>query len=95
MRFGAEDFAQYQFFFLTLFDNLKDHTKINTLNLVSILEDQQKRFMNDFKQKKTDELKMLLDNEMWTQAQVNPFFQNILNKINSIEEFEKQVKSID
>lgn len=54
-----------QFFMMSLADNLKTHFKMNTLNFVSILEEQQKKYLNDFKTKKNDELKMLLDDELW------------------------------
>lgn len=65
------------------------------MNLKAILEDQQKKFVLDFKAKKTEELKMLLDNELWKQSQVNPLFQKIVDRLNSIEEFEKQEKLIE
>jgi hypothetical protein len=51
---------------LTLVENLKSHFKINTVNIVTISEDYQKKYLLDFKTKKTEELKMLLDNELWT-----------------------------
>ena len=53
---------------MTLIDNLKVHFKINPINITSVSEEYQKKFVNDFKQKKTDELKMLLDNENWTHS---------------------------
>lgn len=79
-----------QFFMMSLADNLKTHFKMNTLNFSSILEEQQKRYLNDFKTKKNEELKMMLDDEMWNHQQVSPFFQRIVNKINSIELFEEK-----
>ena len=51
--------------------------------------------MNDFKSKKTEELSLILENEMWTAAQVNPYIQKILDKINSIEEFERNEKILE
>ena len=58
----------------TLVENLKVHFKINDVNILNISEDYQKKFLLDFKTKKTEELKMLLDNELWNQAQINPYF---------------------
>jgi len=46
-------------------ENLKSHFKVNTVNIMSTSEEYQKRFLLDFKTKKTEELKMLLDNELW------------------------------
>ena len=77
-----------QFFMLTLAENLKTHFKMNTMNFVSILEEQQKKYVNDFKIKKSDELKLMLDDEMWVHSQVSSYFQKIVDKINSIELFE-------
>ena len=77
-----------QFFMITMADNLKTHFKMSTVNFTYILEDQQKRYVNDFKMKKTDELKAMLDEEMWTHSQVHPYFQKIVDRINSIELFE-------
>ena len=71
---SAEDFQSMQFFMITLAENLKTHFKINTINFITILEDQQKKYVNDFKTKKTDELKMMLEDELWTHAQVNSYF---------------------
>ena len=42
---------------LTLADNLKSHFKITTVNIATISEDFQKKFLLDFKTKKTEELK--------------------------------------
>ena len=77
---------------LTLADNLKTHFKMNTMNFVSILEEQQKKYVNDFKIKKSDELKLMLDDEMWVHSQVSSYFQKIVDKINSIELFEQSQK---
>lgn len=80
---------------MTLIENLKSHFKINNVNLIAVSEEYQKKFVLDFKTKKTDELKMLLDNELWTHSQVNPFFQTIVDKINSIELFEQTEQQAD
>lgn len=42
---------------LTLADNLKSHFKITNVNIATISEDYQKKFLLDFKTKKTEELK--------------------------------------
>ncbi|CDW75065.1 UNKNOWN [Stylonychia lemnae] len=89
LKISSEDFQQQHFFMMTLIDNLKAHFKINPINITSVSEEYQKKFVLDFKSKKTDELKMLLDNELWTHSQVNPFFQIIVDKINSIELFDQ------
>jgi hypothetical protein len=49
-------------------ENLKSHFKVNNLNFNTISEEFQKKFLLDFKTKKTDELKMLLDNELWNHS---------------------------
>jgi hypothetical protein len=67
-KLSAEDFQKIQFFVLTMVENLKSHFKINTVNIIAISEDYQKKYLLDFKTKKTEELKMLLDNELWNQA---------------------------
>ena len=74
---------------MALIDNLKSHFKINTINFLTTSEEYQKKFVLDFKTKKTDELKILLDNELWNHSQVSPYFQVIIDKINSIELFEQ------
>ncbi len=71
---------------------MKNHFKFNPMNSINVLQDQQKKYLNDFKVKKAEELKMLLENEKWIHQQVNPIYQKILDKINSIEEFEKDEK---
>lgn len=67
-KMGAENFESMQFFMLTLAENLKTHTGMDIINFVSILEEQQKKFTLDFKTKKTEELKLLLDNELWNHS---------------------------
>ena len=51
---------------LILSENLKNHFKISTLTIVSISEDFQKKFLIDFKTKKTEELMQILESELWT-----------------------------
>eukprot|EP00347_Sterkiella_histriomuscorum_P013600 403364097 len=89
LKISADDFQQQHFFAINMIENLKSHFKINVVNFIAISEDYQKKFVLDFKTKKTNELKLLLDNELWTQTQVNPFFQLIVDRINSIEDFEQ------
>ena len=76
---------------LTLADNLKSHFKITTLNIVGISEEYQKKYIQEFQKKKIDELKQIIDSELWTHAQVNSYFQGIVDKINSIELFEQSL----
>lgn len=59
---------------LTLAENLKSRFKITTVNLMTISEDFQKKFLNDFLQKKTEELKIILDNELWKITPVSFYF---------------------
>lgn len=89
-KISSEDFQQVHLFMSTLVENLKSHFRVNTLNLLSVSEEYQKKFLMDFKTKKTDELKLLLDNELWTHSQVNLFFQTTVDRINSIEMFEQR-----
>ena len=77
-----------------MMDNLKSHFKMNSVNLLSISQDYQKKFILDLKQRKSDELKILLDNETWNHSQVSPYFQTIVNKINSIELFEQNFENL-
>jgi len=44
------------------------------MNFNSLLDEQQKKYVFDFKQKKTEELKMMLENETWTHSPVSPYF---------------------
>lgn len=76
---------------LTLADNLKSHFKITTLNIFGISEEYQKKYIQEFQKKKIDELKQIIDSELWTHAQVNSYFQGIVDKINSIELFEQSL----
>jgi hypothetical protein len=65
-KISAEDFQKVHLFMISLTDSLKVHFKIMTVNMVSISEDSQKRFFSDFKTKKSEELKQILDSEPWT-----------------------------
>ena len=66
LKISSDDFQQQHFFTMTLIENLKSHFKINDVNFLAISEDYQKKFVLDFKTKKTNELKLLLENELWT-----------------------------
>ena len=75
----------------TLGENLKTHFKIVTVNISTISEDYEKKFFVEFKSKKIEEIKQILDNEQWTQTHVNEYFQGLVEKINSLELFEKDL----
>lgn len=47
-------------------ESLRLHFKINATNFHAISEEYQKKFILEFKTKKTNELKLLLENESWT-----------------------------
>lgn len=68
MKMGVEDFAGLQFFFVDLAQSLSTHFKIETMTIQSTLEAQQKEFVNEFKVKKTEEMNLLLGNELWQHA---------------------------
>ena len=53
---------------LTLADNLKSHFKISTVNIATVSEEYQKKFLVEFKNKKGEELKQILENELWTHS---------------------------
>ncbi len=89
VKMNADDFKKLQGFLAGVVQSLKINFKVNSLNLVSVLEDQQKKYFVALKELKTEELKMLLDDELWVQAPVVPFFQSMVDKICSIDLFDQ------
>lgn len=63
------------------------------MNLETISEEYQKKFLLEFKTKKIEELKQVLDCELWSHATVSVYFQGIVDRINSIELFEQYLYS--
>jgi hypothetical protein len=44
------------------------------MEVESVSEEYQKKFMLEFKTKKIEELKQILDSELWTYSQVSGYF---------------------
>ena len=60
---SADDFKKVHLFMKTMTDNLKTHFKLITVNIATISEEYQKKFLLEFKTKKSEELKQILDSE--------------------------------
>lgn len=54
---NSDDFQHLHFFMMSLVENLKSHFKINSVNILTVAEEYQKKFILDYKSKKTEELK--------------------------------------
>lgn len=87
---SADDFLKLHLFMQVLVENLRTQFKVSTINIAAVSEDYQKKYLIEFSKGKTEELKQILDSETWTQAQVSPYFQGLVDRINSVELFESQ-----
>ena len=58
---------------------------MDSSDFLSILEDQQRKYLSDFHQKKNFQLTNLVNEETWVQAKVQSKDQELTNKINSLD----------
>jgi hypothetical protein len=58
------------------------------MSIEGVSEDYQKRYILEYKSKKVEELKQILESEQWIHSPVSGYFQALVDKINSIEAFE-------
>jgi len=61
----TSEFHSYQEFVASMAHTLKSRFRLSIVNIQSTLEEQQKKYVNQFKMQKQDELRMLLDQENW------------------------------
>ena len=67
-------------------NGLKTHFQFKTMSFVGILEDQQRKFLIDFRQNKSFILKNSITEEKWAQVKVGKKDQQIASAITSLEQ---------
>ena len=92
-KVSADDFRDLHRFTHALCESLRNKVKMGVMGIEGVSEEYQKRYILDYKSKKVEELKQILDSELWTHSQVSGYFQAIIDRINSPEAFESHLNA--
>ena len=74
---------------------LRTQFQLDSSDFLSILEDQQRKYLGDFHTKKKFQLTSIVNEETWIQAKVPAKDQELTNSINSLGHEETKVATID